>query len=140
MTSNGSFLRWLWSDWGRPSILTRLGIPRIITYLLAYLLAPYLSFWLTARYVPGANWDIFHRVVHDPFFLSAYGVFFITLLIRQFLESKYDLTAYRLRERSKILKKNWRDPWVMTAWVTLACTLLLLLLGSLEFPFLGAAP
>jgi hypothetical protein len=140
MNSDSSFLRWLWSDWGKPNALTRLGIPQIVTYLLAYFVTPYLCFRLTARYVSGASWEMFRQVARDPFFLSAYAVFFIALLSQQFLESKYNLTVYRWRERSKVLKSHWRDPWVMVAWVSFGCTLLLLLLGALEFPFPGAGP
>jgi ABC-type Fe3+ transport system permease subunit len=83
---------------------------------------------------------MFRRVARDPFFLSAYVVFFVALLSQQFLESKYDLTSKRWRERSKVLKGHWRDPWVITAWVSFACTLLLLLLGASKFPFPDAGP
>lgn len=139
MNSRVSFLSWLWSDWGKSTFFTKLGVPRIVTYLLAYLVAPYLFFWLTARYVSGANWEMFRRIMRDPLFLSAYAIFFVALVIQEFLQFKYDLTTYPRRERSRMLRKNWRDPWVIALWVSLGCTFLLLLLASWKFPFPAVA-
>ena len=106
MTTFSEFRRWLWGDWGKPNFLTRLGIPQVITYLLAYLSGPYLLYWLTVRYVPirEADRQNFRMFVHNPFFLSAYAIFFISATTKRFMDFKYPLKNLSWNDRIKAVK------------------------------------
>jgi len=131
MTTFSEFRRWLWSDWGKPNFLTRLGIPRVITYLLAYLLGPYLFYWLTLRYVPMREVEKqnFRMSVHNAFFLLAYAVFFITATTSQFVDFKYSLKGLSWDVRIKRGRETWKDPFVKVFWASFACVFVLLFLG-----------
>lgn len=132
MSALADFRKWLWSDWGRPNFLTRLGIPRIVTNLLAFLLWFYVWFFLTIRYVSGTELDRqrFRLFLHNPFLLIAFAALYICLLVRGFLSSKYKV---RGRALDKSIRENWSDPFVKAYWVSGACMLLLFLIGSLLY-------
>lgn len=125
------FWKWLWSDWGRPNFLTRLGIPRIAIILFAWLLWFYVWYFLTIRYFleldRAADKQRFRLLLHNPFILMAYASLFLCFVVREFLSSKYKAKGLAL---DKIIRANWRDPFVEAYWVGGACMLLLFLIGS----------
>jgi hypothetical protein len=136
MSAFSDFGKWLWSDWGKPNFLTRVGIPRIATNLLAWLVWFYLCFLLTIRYVPAADRvavrQKFRLALHNPFFLMAYASLYLCFLVREFLSSKYNV---RGRALDKSIRENWSDPFVKVYWVGGACMLLLFLIGALYYRF-----
>jgi hypothetical protein len=133
MTSFADFRKWLWSDWGKPNFLTRAGVPRVMTTLVAYWLAPYLSFVLTMRFVPGTDKESVRRFVHDPFILLAYAVFYSVVIADSFLEFTYNLKGLRPDERFRLVKHRWKDPLVKIYWTTLLISMFLSLLAFLHF-------
>ena len=72
-------------------------------------------------------------LAHNPFMILAYGVFFLTLVVNEFKEFKYNPRIYQPDQRFSVSRQNWKDPVVKIYWVGLTCTLLLFLLGSLQF-------
>ncbi len=133
MTTFTEFRKWLWSDWGKPNFLTRLGVPRIVTYPLAYLLGPYVMYMVTLRYSSSVDRQRIRLLLHNPFVLSAYAVFFLAALTNQFVESKYNLKKLPMDERFKESRRIWKDPFVRIFWASFICTFLLFLISSLQF-------
>jgi hypothetical protein len=133
VNASAKFWNWLRSDWGSPNFLTRAGIPRIVTNLLTYLLAPIAFYLLTARYVPSADKRRFNLVVHNPFFLFAYATFYVTVVTNWFLEFSYNLKTLRPRERFQVIRQNSRDIFVRIYWISAAVSVFLFLLGTLYF-------
>ena len=120
-------------DWGKPNLLTRAGVPRIATNLLTYLLAPCVCYLLVARYkVAPLEMEALHRSTHNPFFLAAYGVFYVSLITDWFLRDRYRL-GHRPAERFQFLKDNWKDIFVKISILSLAISLVLFLLGAFYF-------
>ena len=136
MSASADFRKWLSSDWGRPNFLTRLGIPRISTNLLAWLLWFYVCFLLTMRFVPvtdrAVDKQIFYLLLRNPFILMSYASLYLCFLVREFLSSKYKVTG---RALDKSMRENWSDPFVKVYVVGVACMLLLFLIGSLVFRY-----
>lgn len=130
MSAFTDFQKWLWSDWGRPNFLTRSGVPRIAINLLAYLLWFYVWFFLTIRYVPGADRQKFRLLLHNPFFLMAYGALYLAMLMREFLSSRYQAKGSAV---DKIIRENWNDVFVKVYWFSGACMLLLFLVGAFVY-------
>jgi hypothetical protein len=135
MTSFADFRKWLWSDWGKPNFLTRAGMPRIVTNFLSYLLAPYISFYLTMRYAPDADKQSIRLFVHDPFVLLAYAVLYVCAVTDSYLAFSYDRKGLRLDERFRLIKRNWQDPLVKIFWISLLGSMLLLLIGAFHFRY-----
>ena len=134
MTASAGFWKWLSSDWGKPNILTRAGVPRIVTNLLTYLLVPYLSYLLAMKYAPVAYKPTIRLLAQDPLILLAYGVFYVTLATDWFLHFRYSLKGTGSEERFR-LYRNWKNLGVRVFWLSLAMSLILLLLGAFYLRF-----
>ena len=136
LTSWEHFWNWLWGDWGKPNFLTRLGIPRIATNLLSYLLAPIIWFILTLKYFPDpATKHAFHLIALNPFFLLAYAVFYVAAVSDEYLESRHNLKRFRFnpQEQLRFLRQNWNDVFVRVLGLSFATSFFLFLLGVLRF-------
>lgn len=133
MTNFADFSKWLWSDWGKPNFLTRAGIPRILTNFVSYLLAAYISFYLTFKYAPEADKPSIRLFIHNPFVLLAYAVLYVGVITDSYLAFSYDWKGLRLDERFRLIKRNWQDPFVKIFWISLLSSMLLLLIGSFHF-------
>lgn len=120
---------WTSSDWGKPNSLTRLGIPRLATNLLSYLVGPYVAYLLTLKYVPGADYRTYRLFTHNIFILLAYGVFYCFFLTHEFLSFKYKAKGTEL---NKIVRKNWTDPFVRISWMCFLMSFVLFLIGCLQ--------
>jgi|SRR5215469_1396920 len=127
------FWHWLWSDWGKPNLLTRVGIPRFLTNLFTYLLGPYVCYVLTLRYSSAAYKPAIRVFVHSPLILLAYATFYVAVVSDWFLDSRYTLTRLGLKERFELLRHHWSDHVVRVYCLSLASSLVLLLLGVLYF-------
>jgi hypothetical protein len=124
------FWKWLWGDWGQPNAFTTVGIPRLIVDLLGYLLAPYVLYAVTMRWISGNEQDAFRRLVSNPFILSAYGVFYLTRISHEYLEA--GLKGSGVDEHCKSWH-NYKDPVVTLFWATLSCATVLFLIGAVQF-------
>lgn len=124
---------WLWSDWGKPNFMTRAGVPRFVTNLLTYLLAPYICYVLTLKFTPASYQAAIRLFVHNPFILLAYAVFYVSLTSDGFLHSRYNLKDLGSDDRVGLLRRHWADFMVKVYCLSLACSLLLLLLGAFYF-------
>ena len=124
------FRQWLWSDWGRPTFLTRMGIPRIVTNFLSFLFVLVAWVYLTLRYAPATERGESQLFVHNPFFLAAYAALYTSILTREFLSFKYKVKG---RTLDKVIWENRSEPFVRVAIVALASSLLLILIGSLVY-------
>jgi hypothetical protein len=133
VTAMAEFWKWLWSDWGKPNVLTRAGIPRIVTNLFTYLLAPCVSFYVTMKFVSDADRERVHLLFHDGFFVLACAVFYVAFVMNSFLENRYHLTRVRADERFRIMRVNWKDPAILVFWVCFAVAFGLFLLGAVHF-------
>jgi hypothetical protein len=133
MTTLPDFKKWLWSDWGKPNFLTRAGIPRIVTNFVAFWLAPYVSFLLTLRYAPAGDKPSIRLFVHEPLFLLAYAVLYVSMLADSFLEFSYKVNSFRPGERFRFVRQKWQDPIVKIFWMSLLSSMFLLLLGAFHF-------
>jgi hypothetical protein len=123
------FRRWLWSDWGRPNYLTRIGIPRIVTHLLAFILFFIALYYLQLRFSSAANREKFRLFAHNPFILMAYAACYVGILTRDFLSFKYKVKG---RTLDKFMRENWSEPFVKVSIIAGASMLLLFLIGALE--------
>jgi len=133
MTRFADFKTWLWSDWGKPSFLTRAGIPRIVTNFVSFLLAPYISFALTLKYSSEVDKQSIRLFVHDPFVLLSYAVLYVSAMIYMFLEFSFNLKNIRPDERFRFLRQRWQDPFVKIFWVSALSSMFLLLIGAFHF-------
>jgi hypothetical protein len=133
MTSIADFRKWLWSDWGKPNFLTRAGMPKIVTNVLSYLLALYISFFLMLRLASEADRQSIRLFVRDPFVLVSWAVLYIGAVTDSYLKFSYDQKGLLLNERFRRVKKNWQDPFVRIFWISLISSMLLLLIGVFHF-------
>ena len=133
MTSFADFRKWLWSDWGKPNFLTRAGMPRILTNVLSYLLALYISFFLMLRLASEADRQSIRLFVRDPFVLVSWAVLYIGAVTDSYLKFSYNQKGLLLNERFRLVKKNWQDPFVRIFWISLISSMLLLLIGVFHF-------
>ena len=124
------FWKWLWSDWGKPNVLTRAGIPRVLTNLLTYVLILYVSFSLTLRFSSAADREKLRIAYHDVFFISAYALLYVNFLISWFLEDRYKFNRLRADHRFRVARQNWKDPFFKIFWLSLVATFCLFLLGA----------
>lgn len=124
------FRRWLWTDWGRPNFLTRMGIPRIVTSVLAFVLFFIALVYLQLRYVSPGDRVKVRLFLHNPFFLAAYAALYVGLLAREFLSFKYKVKG---RALDKAMRENWSEPFVKISMFALVSMFLLLLIGSLVY-------
>ena len=125
-----AFRKWLWGNWGRANIITRLGIPRIVTSLLGYLLVPYAWYFFTIEYATDVDKERFRQAAHNPFFVMAYACLYLTVLVRGFLSSESRLRGQAL---DKSIRQSWSDPLVKIYLVGGACVMLFLLIGTLLY-------
>ena len=100
-----------------------------MTNLVAYLLAPYLAYRLTVRWVPGTDYRTYGVVAHNAFFVAAYVVLYVSYLAHEFLSFKYNA---RGRTLDRLLLKKWSDPFVRILWMSLTTLLALFLIGCLQ--------
>jgi len=126
------FGKWLWSDWGKPNRLTRLGIPRIITNLLAYLLVPYLLLLSLNAYSSGLGNRLLPMLSHNPFLLSSYTVFYVCVVTGQYLESIYRLSGRQVDDKFSVMRQSWKDPFVKIFWLSGGISLGALFIGGLQ--------
>jgi hypothetical protein len=130
MSAGIEFWNWWTSrDWGKPNSLTRIGVPRLVTNLVAYLLAPYLAYELTVRWVPAADYRTYRVFAHNAFFVAAYIVLYVSYLAHEFLSFKYNA---RGRTLDRLLLKKWNDPFVRILWMSLTTLFALFLIGCLQ--------
>ncbi|HEY4740400.1 MAG TPA: hypothetical protein VIH76_07390 [Candidatus Acidoferrales bacterium] len=123
------FRRWMWSDWGRSNFLTRMGIPRIVTNLLAFMLWFIALYYLQLRFSSAGNREKFRLFAHNPFILMAYAALYVGILTREFLSFKYKVKG---RTLDKFIRENWNEPFAKVSMVALASMLLLFLIGFLS--------
>jgi hypothetical protein len=133
MTRFADFKKWLWSDWGKPNFLTRAGIPRVLTNIVPFLLAPYICFALTLRYAPETDKQSILLFVHEPLFLLSYAVLYVSMVTDSFLEFSYNLKSLGLGERFRRIRQKWHDPFVKIFWVSLLSSMFLFLFGAFHF-------
>lgn len=133
MTRSDDFWKWLRGDWGKPNLLTRAGIPRIATNLSTYLLFPVVCYLLAERYM-GTQRDkeALRQCVHNPFFLAAYAIFYISLVTDWFLRDRYGPDR-RAGQRFQFFRNNWKDTFVKIHSFSLAISMILFLIGGLYF-------
>jgi hypothetical protein len=132
MSAFTDFRQWLWSDWGTPNFLTRMGIPRVVTNFLSFLLGFTALYYLTLRYSAAGDREKIRLFVHNPFTLAAYAALYIAILTREFLSFKYKVKG---RALEKFMRENWREPFVRASMFALASTFLLFLMGFLVYRF-----
>jgi hypothetical protein len=132
MSAFTDFRRWLWSDWGKPDFLTRMGIPRIVINFLSFLLAFIALYYITLRYSATGDREKLRRFVLNPFILTSYAALSIAILTREFLSCKYNVKG---RALEKFMRENWREPFVRDSMFALASTFLLFLIGFLVYRF-----
>jgi len=126
------FLTWLWSDWGRPNPLTRLGVPRIVTNLLTYLIWPFVIYLVMDRYIPFHERQELHNLVHNRWILTGYGSFYAVVVLDSYLCFTYSLDGTDAFKRFRVFRKNSRDVFVRTYWAALILSLLISLVGAFE--------
>ena len=132
MSAFADFRKWLWSDWGTPNFLTRMGIPRIVTNFLSFLLGFIALYYLTLRYAAAGDTEKIHRFVHNPFILAAYASLYLAILSREFVSSKYKVKGKAL---DRFMRQNWSEPFVRVSMFALASMLVLFLVGSVFYRF-----
>jgi hypothetical protein len=133
MNALADFWNWLKSDWGKPNLLTRAGVPRIATNLLTYLLTPYVCYLLVRRYaVSPHDREALRLFVHNRFFLAWYALSYFTLVTDWFLHSRYSWKSSP-QESLRFFRNNWKDGFVKAFFLCLAISMLLFLLGALYF-------
>ena len=127
------FRKWLWSDWGKPDRLTRLGTPRIIVNLLAYFLAPYLFLFLSLNaYSSGLGNRVLRIFLHNPFLLSWYAAFYVFVVTGQYLESIYGLAGLPADDKFRVMRQNWQNPFMKIYWLSLVISMGALFIGGLQ--------
>ena len=132
MSAFTDFRQWLWSDWGRPNFLTRMGIPRIVANVLTFVLYFIALYYLQLRFVSPGDKEKVRVFQHNPFILAAFAVGYVGYVIREFLFFKYKVKG---RALDKVIRKNWSDPFVKLNIFALASMFLLFLIGSLWYRF-----
>jgi hypothetical protein len=130
MSAFADFRRWLWSDWGRPNFLTRIGIPRIVTNFLSFLLFFILFGYLQLRYSAAGDGERFRLFVRNPFILASYAALYIAILTREFLSFKFKVTG---RALDKFMRENWSELFVKVSVFATGSMLLLFLIGAFVF-------
>lgn len=130
MSALTDFRRWLWSDWGRPNFLTRMGIPRIVTNFLSFLLGFIAFGYLQLRYSAAGDRERFRLLVHNPFILAAYAALYVAILTREFLSFKFKVKG---RTLDKLMRENWSEPFVKVSIFAAGSVLLLFLIGAFVF-------
>jgi hypothetical protein len=128
------FWTWLWSDWGKSSLLTRAGIPRIVINLSCYLLVPTISFVLTAKYLSAADRIKLGLFLRNPFYIAGYAIFYLSVVTRSFIESRYDLKDIPATQRFRRICGLWDDPIVAVYWLSAIATVLLFVFGFVRRP------
>jgi hypothetical protein len=124
-----NFNQWLWTDWGKPNFLTRLGIPRIFIRIVAWVLWWYVCWALTIRFVPGADKQAIEHSRYNPFFLSALVFLFFGGVCDGFIAQKYGLNGKGL---DKWKRGHRANPVVTLSWVSLALMFIMALIGCLQ--------
>jgi hypothetical protein len=132
MSAITDFQRWLWSDWGTPNFLTRMGIPRVVTNFLSFVLGFIALYYLTLRYAAPGDRERIRLFVHNPFVLAAYAALYVAILSREFASSKYKVKGKAL---DKVMRENWSEPSVKVSMYALASMLLLFLVGCVLYRF-----
>jgi hypothetical protein len=132
MSAPVHFGKWLWSDWGKPDWLTRLGIPYFIINLLVYLLVPYLLLMSLNAYSSGLGNRVLPIILHNPFFLSSYAVFYLCSVTGQYLKSMYGLADRRADNKFHVMRQSWKDPFVKLFWLSLVISLAAGIIGGLQ--------
>jgi hypothetical protein len=135
MSKFADFKKWLWSDWGKPNFLTRAGIPRIVTNLVSFSLALYISFALTLKYSSEADKQSIRLFARDPFVLLSYAALYVGTITYMFLKFSYDLKSYRSAERFRFVRQKWQDPFVRICLISVLSSMFLLLLGTFHFRY-----
>lgn len=130
MSSFIDFLRWLWSDWGRPNLLTRMGLPRIVTNLFTYILGPFIGYLVMEKFASTGEQKALQSFVHNPWILSAYVTFYAVVVLDCYLRSKYSATSRSASVRFQALRENSKDTVVRIYWTALILSLLLFVIGS----------
>ena len=126
MSSSISFWNWLWGDWGKPTALTSLGVPKFVTNLLGYLLASYVGYVFVERYYPESKQTL-SIFIHNPFIVAAYVIFYLSSIIYKYAENGSDS-----RVRRNDASHRRRDSVVNLSWVGFVCTLVLFVVGALQ--------
>jgi hypothetical protein len=126
------FSRWLWTDWGRPNFLTRMGVPRIVTNVFTYLLGPFIGYLVMERYTSTAEQKGLHDFVHNPWILSGYAVFYAVVVLDPYLRSKHSVSSESASTRFRVSRENSKDIFVRTYWAALILSLLLFMIGCIE--------
>lgn len=133
MNTRNSFLNWLWSDWGKPNLLTRAGIPRIVTNSLTYILFPYICYRLSVRNLSSSDKLAVRLALHNAFFVVAYCTFYVSLVTEWFLRHHYNSGKLRIEERLTFVRKNWGDPIVKINCISFWTSFLLFIVGAFYF-------
>jgi len=126
------FVLWLWTDWGRPSFLTRLGLPRILIDPILYLAYPSLLYFIMYRFLSAKDRPALIEFLRNPFVLAAYAVFFIVHVLGHFLQQKYGRPGVNPSDQFRSLRQNLGDPFVRIYLLTIATFILCLLIGGLQ--------
>jgi hypothetical protein len=132
MSAFTDFQRWVLSDWGRPNFLTSIGVPRIVTNFLGFLLGFVVLVDLQLRFVAPGDKEKVQVFLHNPFILTAYAALYVAILTREFLSSKYQVKG---RTLDKFMRENWNEPFVKVSTIALASMFLLFVVGALVYRF-----
>src|SRR5258708_122450 len=126
MSPTTSFWGLLWGDWGKHTALTSLGVPKVFTNLIGYLLISYISYLLVERYYPESK-ETLNAFVHNPFIVAAYILFYISSIIYKYAENRDDPAAQKAGRSKRRLHTAARLSWVGFIW-----TLVLFLICALQ--------
>ncbi len=107
-----------------------MGIPRIVTNLLAFLLGFIALYYLQLRYSSAGDGVKFRLFAHNPFIVTAYAALYVAILTREFLSFRFKVKGGSL---DKFMRANWSEPLVKVSIAATASMLLLFLIGAFVF-------
>jgi hypothetical protein len=131
VNSNDVFGKWVLGQSADPTMRNVGKIPRIVILFFEYLgfgLVSYLS--LKAF---GTEADL--RAASRAYgYWIAYGSFFVAFLTGRYLQYFYKSTNFQKHHLFQTVKERWSNGVVKTFWLSLAVTLIALLIGTLLGP------